>query len=482
MEPAEDTTGTLLLATCKTLETISVSNEKVEVEVHESDQKTEITSEEQRIYKSEQDMKVTDEEKECSSILSVMSTEEVSITSEILDQKSFIPRKGSDGEDVNGHIFHIDSPETDTFPNSDALHEESLMDDISSVLCGFDPDSNDNTYTDDTTLFNSDDIKPIKKEFRMDQKLERRKSEDIRSDLKQRKRSLRRNSADKIRRTRIDEDTQFGFENRAFMTQLKYRYEAEPEKYCSLAQFVEGNDIARRSFKRNRPATKLSKTEINMNRQSTLTEESEGSIKDSRTSLNKLEKELSNASVSNLAAPQTKPPEEDKSVKFPQVSVIVEPPSPILDEQTRSERVERLKGEADADSESDYDLRNLCSKSERLSTSDVTTSNSSSKTNLLGIDPEHFPGWSPAATRRISCCSMMNPQEAAALAAAAATAKFYSDSEKKERKEEKEKENRTLPIINPLVRLPAWPSKYNEILNLSYLLPQKRSPFVMPDR
>lgn len=238
-----------------------------------------------------------------------------------------------------------------------------------------------------------------------------------------------------------------------------FRYEAEPEKFCSLAQFVEGNDIARRSFKRNRPTTKLSKTEININRQSTLTEESEGSIKDSKTSLNKLEKELSNASVSNMAQQTKTTIEDEKTVKFPQVSVIVEPPSPILDEQIRTERLERLKSDVDGDSESDYDLRNL--KSERLSTSDVTTSNSSSKTNLLGIDPEHFPGWSPAATRRISCCSMLNPNETAALAAAAATSKFYSDSEKKERKEEKEKEkeNRTLPIINPLVRLPAWPSK-----------------------
>lgn len=221
----EDSTCTLLLETCKTLETINVTSEEVEVVIHETEQRLEITLDEQRIYKSEQDIKAADEEKECSSILSVMSTEEVSIASEILDQKSFIPRKGSDGEDVNGHICHIDSPETDTFPNSDALHEESLMDDISSVLCGFDQDSNDNTYTDDTTLFNSDDIKPIKKEFRIDkQKLERRKSEDIRSELKQRKKSLRRNSADKIRRNRIDEDSQFGFENRAFMTQLKYRY------------------------------------------------------------------------------------------------------------------------------------------------------------------------------------------------------------------------------------------------------------------
>lgn len=240
-----------------------------------------------------------------------------------------------------------------------------------------------------------------------------------------------------------------------------FRIDAEPERYCSLAQFVEGSDIARRSFKKNR--SKLTKAEININRQSTLTEESEGSNKGSYTSLIKLEKDLSNTSISKLAQDELKV-DDEKSVKFPQVSVFVEPPSPVLDEQIRTERMKHLKVQTDGDSESDYDYRNLCSKSERLSTSDHTTSNSSSKTNLLGVDPEHFPNWSPGATRRISCCSMLNQNEAAALAAAAGSSKFYSESEKKEKKDEKEKEkekeNRKLPIINPLVRLPAWPRKY----------------------
>lgn len=414
-----------------------------------------------------------DEDKECSSILSVMSNEEVSITSEILDQKSFVPRKNSDGEDVNGHIGHIDSPETDTFPNSDALHGESLMDDISSMLghdlCGFDQDSMENTYTDDTTLFTSDDLKPDKQKY-PEFKLMRRKSEDIKSESKERKKSLRRNSADKVRRTsriKIEEEAQFGFENRAFMTQnvfLDNRYENEPVKYCSLAQFVEGNDIARRSFKRHKGSTKLSKTELNANRQSTLTEENEGSLveskslKGSKTSLNKMEKELSNVSVTTalLLEKVDKPTEDDKSVKFPQVSVIVEPPSPIHNGNLRDEKIEKLA--AEVDSGSDIDLHNLGSKP-GLSTSDVTTSNNSSNSNLL--DTEHFLSCSPAATRRISCCSMLNPNEAAALAAAAATSKFYSEAEKKDKKEEKDlKDNRKLPIINPLVRLPAWPSKY----------------------
>lgn len=458
-----------MLATCSTLKTI----ETISIKVPENEKFQERRPDIIKTDDSEQD-KNQDEDKECSSILSVMSNEEVSITSEILDQKSFVPRKNSDGEDINGHIGHIDSPETDTFPNSDALHGESLMDDISSMLghdlCGFDQDSMENTYTDDTTLFTSDELKPDKQKV-PEFKLMRRKSEDIKSESKERKKSLRRNSADKVRRTsriKMEEDAQFGFENRAFMTQhvfLDNRFENEPVKYCSLAQFVEGNDIARRSFKRHKGSTKLSKTELNANRQSTLTEESEGSLleskslKGSKTSLNKMEKELSNVSVTtalHLEKVIDKPAEEDKSVKFPQVSVIVEPPSPIHNGMLRDEHIEKLAAEINGGS--DLDLRNLGSKP-GLSTSDVTTSNNSSNSNLL--DTEHFLSCSPAATRRISCCSMLNSNEAAALArAAAATSKFYSEAEKRDKKEEKDlKDNRKMPIINPLVRLPAWPSK-----------------------
>lgn len=114
--------------------------------------------------------KGTDDEKECSSILSAISNEEVSITSDILDQKSFVPRKDSNDEDMNGHICHIDSPESDTTTasnlNSDSIiHGESIVDDLSSMLgevygCG--PESVENSYTDDTTLFPSDIGKKIR--------------------------------------------------------------------------------------------------------------------------------------------------------------------------------------------------------------------------------------------------------------------------------------------------------------------------------
>lgn len=276
----EMATEKILQQTCSTL--ISIGNLKT------IEPKEEIIIGKQR----RESTKYEEEEKECSSILSVISNEEMSITSEILDQKSFVPRKGSDGEDLNGHIYHIDSPETDTYPNSEAFQGESLMDDISSMLgetmYGYDLESIDNTYSDETTLLSSE---------MTDAKLER-------------KISLKRDSLDRKRRgskVKTDDETQFGFENRAFMSQhshLDNKSESEPAKYCSLAHFVEGNDIARRSFKRVRSTTKMLKTEANVSRQSTLIEESEVTPIGSCINLNKIEKELSNVSTSTLKALQ----------------------------------------------------------------------------------------------------------------------------------------------------------------------------------
>lgn len=156
--------------------------------------------------------------------------------------------------------------------------------------------------------------------------------------------------------------------------------------------------------------------------------------------------------------------EDEKSVKIPEFNLVVDPPSP----GAGSYKLKHLEDEAHALQPCDDELHSFYAKSEKFSTSDATTSNCSSKTYLLGFDLEQPTSWSPAATRRISCCSMLNPNEAAAVAAAAATAtsKFYSDTEKKGRKDDKEKEgeNRKLPIINPLVRLPAWPSELIDFL------------------
>lgn len=439
------------MATCTTLKSLELCREKTREEPLD---KTQF-----ELVGDEYEEKIGDDDKECTSILSVISNEEASIVSEIVEIKSFCPRKDSDGEDVNGHIGHIDSPETDTYPNSDPLQAgESLLDDIRSMLgtdlYGYDLDSIDNTYTDDTTLFHSDMCES--------------KNEKS-TTTATRKKSIRRDSYDKRRHSlKSDNDdtaTQFGFENRAFMSQHVYldnRYDTEPIRYCSLAQFVEGNDIARRSFKRTKPSTKLSKTEANVNRQSTLTEEESGeiSMRGSKTSLNKIEKEISNlketaersGSVGGVTV------EDDPKLKFPQVSVIVEPPSPDINEQIRSIRVEHLS-EIETDVMIDFPL-----KTEHLSASDVTTtSNNSSNSNLLVIDQDpQFLTASPGRTRRISCCSMLNQNEAAALAAAAATSKFYEELDKSnEKRDDKEaSKTRKLPIINPLVRLPSWPSKF----------------------
>ncbi|KAF5295424.1 hypothetical protein FQA39_LY13085 [Lamprigera yunnana] len=453
-----DATTATLIATCSTLATIQDTVDEptlskiLEVETaqqikkYEKQRRDSTKSFELKDYDPER--KLSEEDKS-----SMISIEEISFPSEVMEHKSFCPRKGSDGEDVNGHIYHIDSPETDTYPNSEALHGESLLEDMSSVLGqdfgGLDQDSIENSYTDDTTLFNSD-----LSDLKLDKQFERKKS-------------LKRNSIDKIRRssrTKTDEDTQFGFENRAFMTQnvfLDNRLESEPVKYCSLAQF-EGNDIARRSFKRVRSSSKVSKTEANVNRQSTLTEESESSVWGSRTSLNKADKDITNSSTIAFKVSETKEKKvgEQKCEERPPISifpqVIVEPPSPVLGEQIRADRIEKIEAELALSSGSDYDLQNLCSKADLLSSS-MTSANSSNSNE----DNMQYLSCSPAATRRISCCSLLNPAESAALAAtAAATSKFYSDMEKKERKEKEEssKRNRKLPIINPLVRLPAWPN------------------------
>lgn len=112
-------------------------------------------------------------------------------------------------------IGHIDSPET-----SDPLHEESLMDDISSLL-GHDMLGalQDNTITEDTTTLCALDVdKPRRKSFKK-----------------------------KLPPPTIDEahNPQCGFENRVFDMEKK----SLDQRYCSLAQFEEGSDIARKSFK-----------------------------------------------------------------------------------------------------------------------------------------------------------------------------------------------------------------------------------------
>jgi diacylglycerol kinase (ATP) len=147
-------------------------------------------------------------------------------------------------QDLNDdRIGHIDSPETSE--TTDALHGESLIDDMSSVL-GHDLFGalQDSTLTDDTTTLCSAHEFP---------NLPRTNSTRNRSFKKRVTRTSSQSN---------EPATQFGFENRIFdlpdidvaihsgSNNAKNVNDIEPPKrYCSLAKFEEGNDIARKSFK-----------------------------------------------------------------------------------------------------------------------------------------------------------------------------------------------------------------------------------------
>lgn len=70
-------------------------------------------------------------------------------------------------------------------------------------------------------------------------------------------------------------------------------------------------------------------------------------------------------------------------------------------------------------------------------------------------------GFSPQATRRISSGSLLKASEVVSLAATTARLGGSSMSLRHERAKsvDKTEDVKKLPIINPLVRLPMWPSK-----------------------
>ncbi|XP_039231591.1 diacylglycerol kinase eta isoform X11 [Drosophila yakuba] len=185
---------------------------------------------------------------EASDILSAISNEECSVASEIFDKQDAGQTVGDIIQNMDASNFtHIDSPETSD--ETEAMPGESIMDDISSVL-GHDITYalQDNTLTDDTTTLCSEHAGPPKPP--------RKKSLSALSRTQAHPR--RRNSSPPriARLARMDSDDnpqQFGFENIVFEIDNRCDDQKmrEPPRYCSLAQFVEGNDIARQSFKPN---------------------------------------------------------------------------------------------------------------------------------------------------------------------------------------------------------------------------------------
>ncbi|XP_044312827.1 diacylglycerol kinase eta isoform X11 [Drosophila rhopaloa] len=182
---------------------------------------------------------------EASDILSAISNEECSVASEIFDKQDAGQTVGDIIQNMDASNFtHIDSPETSD--ETEAMPGESIMDDISSVL-GHDITYalQDNTLTDDTTTLCSEHAGPPKPP--------RKKSL---SALSRAHSHPRRRNSSPPRMARMDSDDnpqQFGFENIVFEIDNRCDDQKmrEPPRYCSLAQFVEGNDIARQSFKPN---------------------------------------------------------------------------------------------------------------------------------------------------------------------------------------------------------------------------------------
>lgn len=105
------------------------------------------------------------------------------------------------------------------------------MDDISSVL-GQDilGALQDNTITEDTTTLCAPE-KPRKRSLKKKLSSNGKSVHETVTEEKENK----------------PDDQPFGYENMVF--NIDHRKEEKPIRYCSLAQFVEGNDIARKSFK-----------------------------------------------------------------------------------------------------------------------------------------------------------------------------------------------------------------------------------------
>lgn len=140
-------------------------------------------------------------------------------------------------------LGHIDSPEDDELTSdvTEPFHGESLLEDISSVLG---PDLlgliQDSTITEDTTTLCGD--KPRRKLSSKKKMTAVSSINRTNEPLVEREDSLENSNENPL---------QFGFENIVFEMDNRCddQKACEPIRYCSLAQFVEGNDIARKSFK-----------------------------------------------------------------------------------------------------------------------------------------------------------------------------------------------------------------------------------------
>nr|XP_033330534.1 diacylglycerol kinase eta isoform X3 [Megalopta genalis] len=210
----------------------------------------------------------------------------------------------------------------------------------------------------------------------------------------------------------------------------------KPQKYCSLAQFVEGNDIARRSFK------KQIKTFTVTERENSKAKLKLGSPEQSTLDGVK-SKDSQDIKASDLLSPvccftvssDTTPTNEKPNNFPPTISVIINPPSPSMSIESQH------------DSDTPYKMSPY-----------LRRYNDESMEKLSVELPES--GFSPQATRRISSGSLLKASEVVSLAATAARFGGSNASLRHERVKsfDKTEDAKKLPIINPLVQLSMWPN------------------------
>ncbi|XP_063890617.1 diacylglycerol kinase eta isoform X2 [Helicoverpa armigera] len=370
-------------------------------------------------------------------------SDDFSLISEIIDAKP------EDLEEAGGiGIGHIDSPEVSetTYVNSETLHGESIMDDISSMLgqevllAMMGKNGENETYTDDTTLFTSDTVSDI--------------AMDSRNPSLEKNNEAKLKYMTKIKKPKEPDAEKFGFENRVFYIENATKVE-EQIKYCSLAHFEEGNDIARKSFKKQmrKSLKKRVVEDVSLIHLLPKTNEETLSMKGAETPL-----------TPNYMEPPRLICDDQISVPelgaFPQVSVVVEPPSPSHSEDKKSLKTCPSRMASVLSDIFDQGTDTLSVNSPEPSIGSTRKRRQSDNPRLLGqTDPEYgkFLSCSPAATRRISCGSLFKPGEPDKLSTSVSSIWGEGGASASLGTKESNETTKKLPIINPLVQLPAWP-------------------------
>ncbi|KAL0849759.1 hypothetical protein ABMA28_011713 [Loxostege sticticalis] len=367
-------------------------------------------------------------------------SDDFSLISEIIDAKP-------EEIEETGGIGHIDSPEVSdaTYMNSETLHGESIMDDISSML-GQDvlmammgKNGENETYTDDTTLFTSDTVSDI--------------AMDSRNPSLEKNNETKMKYISKIKKPKEGEVEKFGFENRVFYIENATKVE-EQIKYCSLAQFEEGSDIARKSFRKQLKRS-IKKRVADDSSLKHLLPTAEEQSKDDATPMCC----HSSPTMIPLHKHCERKPGDDQIPAFPQVSVVVEPPSPSHSDDKKSLKNNGSRMASVLSDLFDQGTDTLSVHSPEPSISTARERRQSDNPKLLGSDPEYgrFLSCSPAATRRISCGSLFKPGEPDNRLSTSVSSIWGEGGAMGSSKTEVNEKAKKLPIINPLVQLPAWP-------------------------